>query len=110
MTELGFEVGDASDGADAIRLAEVLEPDVILVDFTNPEAGGLGTIRQIKKRFPDIPVVMLVTSDLGLLGHQTLHAGVSGYVRRECSPEEIANKVRQLRSAARYFQRQRPLE
>jgi len=54
-------VGEAETGADAIRLAEHFQPDVILMDIYMPQGDGLRAAREIRERFPKIAVVMLTS-------------------------------------------------
>lgn len=97
MTDQGFDiVGEARDGDEAIRLAEELEPEVILMDVTMPEVDGVEATRQIKQLFPDIRVVMLTMhADQEVLA-QAMRVGASGYLVKDCSTEEIANAIRDV--------------
>ncbi len=95
MTDQGFDiVGEARDGDEAIRLAEELEPDVILMDVTMPEVDGIEATRQIKIDMPDVKIVMLTMhADQEVLA-AAIRAGASGYLVKDCSTDEIANAVR----------------
>ena len=95
MTDQGFDiVGEARDGDEAIRLAEELEPDVILMDVTMPEVDGVEATRQIKIDLPQIKIVMLTMhADQEVLA-AAIRAGASGYLVKDCSTDEIANAVR----------------
>lgn len=97
MTDQGFDVvGEARDGDEAIRLAEDLQPEVILMDVTMPEVDGVEATRQIKQLFPDIRVVMLTMhADQEVLA-QAMRVGASGYLVKDCSTEEIANAIRDV--------------
>jgi DNA-binding NarL/FixJ family response regulator len=94
MTDQGFEVvGEARDGDEAIRLAEELMPDVILMDVTMPEVDGVEATRQIKKGFPEIAIVMLTMhADQEVLA-AAIRAGASGYLVKDCSTAEIATAI-----------------
>lgn len=95
MAEQGFDmVGEARDGAEAVELARVLQPDVVLMDVTMPEMDGVEATRRIRSAFPNIHVVMLTMhADQDVLA-SAIRAGASGYLVKDCSTEEIAEAVR----------------
>ena len=95
MADQGFDVvGEAGDGDEAVRMAEQLRPDVILMDVTMPEIDGVEATRQIRAVLPDIRVVMLTMhADQEVLA-EAIRAGASGYLVKDCSTEEIATAVR----------------
>ena len=95
MTEQGFDVvGEAGDGDEAVRLADRLRPDVVLMDVTMPEIDGVEATRQIKSTMPAIKIVMLTMhADQEVLA-EAIRAGASGYLVKDCSTEEIASAVR----------------
>jgi len=95
MVDQGFDVvGEARDGDEAVRLAEELRPEVILMDVTMPEMDGVEATRQIKGSLPEIKIVMLTMhADQEVLA-AAIRAGASGYLVKDCSTEEIASAVR----------------
>jgi two-component system, NarL family, response regulator DegU len=99
MSDQGFDViGEARDGDEAIRLAEELQPEVILMDVTMPEVDGVEATRQIRLHYPDIRIVMLTMhADQEVLA-AAIRAGASGYLVKDCSTEEIASAVRMAAS------------
>ncbi len=99
MTDQGFDVvGEARDGEEAVRLAEELHPEVILMDVTMPEMDGVEACRQIRAALPEIRVVMLTMhADQEVLA-AAIRAGASGYLVKDCSTEEIAQAVRMTHS------------
>lgn len=99
MSEQGFDViGEASDGEDAVHLAEELQPDVILMDVTMPEMDGVEATRHIKEAFPEITIVMLTMHADQEVLTAAIRAGASGYLVKDCSTEEIASAVRMAAS------------
>jgi DNA-binding NarL/FixJ family response regulator len=99
MADQGFDVvGEARDGEEAVRLAEDLQPDVILMDVTMPEMDGVEATRQIKQDMPEVRIVMLTMhADQEVLA-SAIRAGASGYLVKDCSTEEIASAVRMAAS------------
>jgi two-component system, NarL family, response regulator DegU len=95
MTEHGFDVvGEASDGAEAVDMAQELTPDVILMDVTMPELDGVEATRLVKAANPAIRVIMLTMhADQEVLA-AAIRSGASGYLVKDCSTEEIADAIR----------------
>ncbi|MFG3711722.1 response regulator [Micromonospora sp. NPDC047730] len=91
----GFEVvGEAGDGHEAVRLAERLRPDVILMDLRMPRMDGIEATRRILDRQPSARVVVLTTfaDDVNVYG--VLGAGAIGYLVKDGAPEELVDAVR----------------
>ncbi|MEZ5322878.1 MAG: response regulator transcription factor [Microthrixaceae bacterium] len=97
MTEAGFEVvGEASDGNEAVRLAERLVPDVILMDVSMPNCDGVEACRQVRSGSPGAPRVLMLTmhADADVVT-SAIRAGATGYLVKDCSTGEIATAIRQ---------------
>jgi DNA-binding NarL/FixJ family response regulator len=94
MTEHGLDVvGEASDGEEAVLLAEELKPDIVLMDVTMPILDGVEACRQVRESSPETRVVMLTMhADQEVLA-AAVRAGASGYLVKDCSTEEIVNAV-----------------
>jgi two-component system response regulator DegU len=95
LSDEGFDVvGEASDGDEAVRLADSVRPDVILMDVTMPDVDGVEATRRIHQQHPEIRIVMLTMhADQSVIA-EALRAGASGYLVKDCSTDEIADAVR----------------
>ncbi len=94
-----FEVlGEASDGAEAIQLALVLKPDVILMDLRMPGMDGLTAITELGKRGSPARVLVLTTYDTDSHVLPAIEAGATGYLLKDAPRAEL---LRAVRAAAR---------
>jgi two-component system, NarL family, response regulator LiaR len=91
----GIEVvGEAEDGHAAVREAERLKPDVILMDLVMPKLDGAGAMRALRQRLPEARVIVLTSfaDDEKLL--PAIQAGAAGYLLKNVQPKELARAVR----------------
>ncbi|MBN1304113.1 MAG: response regulator transcription factor [Anaerolineales bacterium] len=94
-TEDGFElVGEASDGAEAVRLAGELHPDVILMDLRMPGVDGLTAIQQLADKQPEAAVVILTTFNEDELMVRGLRAGARGFLLKDTDRETLFDSIR----------------
>ncbi|WP_422768710.1 response regulator [Plantactinospora sp. WMMC1484] len=92
--EDGIEVvGEAADGAEAIRLARRLRPDVVLMDIRMPGLDGLAATGEIATD-PVVRVIILTTFDLDDYVYGALRAGASGFLVKDTEPAELIHGVR----------------
>ena len=95
MEEAGFVVaGEAGDGEEAVRLAETLRPDVVLMDVSMPVLDGIEATRLVHQRVPEARVVMLTMHGESDVMARAVAAGAVGYLVKDCSIEEVASAVR----------------
>jgi NarL family two-component system response regulator YdfI len=98
-TEPDLELaGEVGDGAEAVRLAEELRPDVILMDLRMPGMDGMTAIGKIRAGRPEIAIVILTTYNEDDLMRRGLRAGARGYLLKDTDKDTL---LRTIRAAAR---------
>lgn len=87
-------IGEAADGAEALRLVGTLQPDVVLMDLIMPVMDGITATRAIREQFPDTEVVALtsVLEDASVVG--AVRAGAIGYLLKTTDAEELRRSIR----------------
>jgi two-component system, NarL family, response regulator NreC len=87
-------VGEAEDGAQALHLARQLRPDLILMDISMPNLGGIEALKQLGEVLPDTKVLMLTVHEDESLLRKAIQAGASGYVIKRAAESELINAIR----------------
>lgn len=82
-------VGEAETGQEVVRLAEILKPDVILMDIYMPGGDGLQALRIIRERCPDISVIMLTSSESDEHLFEAVQLGAAGYILKSLDADEL---------------------
>ena len=93
-----FEVlGEASDGAEAVRLTAELEPDVVLMDMSMSELDGTAATRSIKDSNPRVGVLMLTMHGSQTARQRAFEAGVDGFLEKGITMDELADSIRRVK-------------
>jgi len=87
-------VGEASDGAEAVRLVEEQQPQVVLMDLRMPGMDGIEAIRQIRERWPYMAVIILTTYNEDDLMIRGLQAGARGFLLKDIDLEVLLQAIR----------------
>ncbi|MDR7269940.1 DNA-binding NarL/FixJ family response regulator [Pelomonas saccharophila] len=95
--------GEGSSGHDALEMARGGEVDVLLLDISMPDQSGVDALAAIKARFPELPVLILSGFPEAHYATTLLRQGASGYLNKECDPDEIANAIRLVARGRRYI-------
>lgn len=87
-------VGEAENGEDAVRLAQALKPDVVLMDLQMPVLDGVGAIKRIRAEIPTIHIIVLTTFDDDDYIYQGISAGARGYLLKDAPPDQLIEAIR----------------
>jgi two-component system response regulator NreC len=86
-------VGEAENGREAVQKAPELNPDIVLMDIGMPVMNGMEATKQIKKRMPEVKVLVLTMHDNEEYLFQVLQAGASGYVLKKAADSDLVNAI-----------------
>ncbi len=96
-------VAEAANGRDAIDIVRQGEVDVILLDISMPDFSGVDALAAIKARAPDLPVLILSSFPEEHYATTLLRQGASGYLSKDCDPEEIIKAIRTVVRGRKYI-------
>ncbi len=92
-------VGEAADGHEVIDVVEAVDPDVVLMDIRMPNRDGLAATRDLTKRHPSRPrIVVLTTFELDEYVYEALQAGAAGFLLKRVAPTELLDAIRLVAS------------
>ncbi|MEW6291362.1 MAG: response regulator [Thermodesulfobacteriota bacterium] len=98
-------VAEAANGIDALKMAEVHQPDVIIMDIAIPGLGGIEATSEILRCWPQIRVVILSVHSTCEHVYHALAAGARGYVLKESIGTELVDAIRAALCNKRYLSR-----
>ena len=104
MIDEGFDVvGEAENGEEAVRLAEELRPDVILMDVSMPEMDGMRAIAELRARHPKLKILAISMYDTPDFVQGALRNGANGYVMKDATPTELGFAVESVLAGESYL-------
>lgn len=95
-------VGEAKNGNEALELARKLDWDVAILDYSMPGRSGLELLNEIKREFPQRPVLVLSMHPEELHARRVLKAGGAGYMNKESAGEELTAALRKVMRGGKY--------
>src|ERR1700682_4188099 len=90
-------VGQARNGVEAVELAQLLQPDVILMDLHMPLKGGVAATREIARALPSTQILVLTTLNDDETVFEAVRAGAQAYLLKDASEDELLETIRALR-------------
>lgn len=96
-------IGEAGDGREAVRLAEKLKPDVMIIDLGMPELNGLDAIRHIRREHPEVELLVFSMHDSEDLIREVFSAGARGYVLKSDAALYLNEAVKSLSRHKPFF-------
>jgi DNA-binding NarL/FixJ family response regulator len=90
-------VGQALNGIEAVELAQLLHPDVILMDLHMPVKGGVAATREITRDLPNTQILVLTTLDDDETVFEAVRAGAQAYLLKDAAEDELLETIRALR-------------
>ena len=94
LTELGFQINEASRGEEALQLLQAGNIDVVLLDINMPGIGGIETLRRIRASAPRLPVLMLTVREGEEQKVEALELGADDYITKPFSVRELIARIR----------------
>nr|NLD40264.1 response regulator transcription factor [Actinomycetales bacterium] len=87
-------IGEAADGATAVKMVGALHPDVVLMDVRMPGMNGIEATYEIVRDHPETRVLILTTFDLDEYAFAGLRAGASGFLLKDTKPADLISAIR----------------
>jgi DNA-binding NarL/FixJ family response regulator len=89
-------VGEASDGLEAVKRAEELHPNVVVMDCALPQINGIEASRRILAKFPETAILMLSMHSEDTLVRQAMEAGARGYILKNAMDLDLVNAIKKV--------------
>lgn len=86
-------VGEAGDGAEAYRLFQALQPDVVIIDLSMPGKGGIETIRHIRLSDPHVRILVFTMHLNAGFAVKAMEAGANGYITKSSAPDILVRAI-----------------
>ncbi|TAM86805.1 MAG: response regulator transcription factor [Candidimonas sp.] len=95
--------GEASNGAEALKLLASRPWDLLVLDMSMPGRDGVDLIRQIKRNHPELPILVLTMHGELQYAERAIKAGAAGYLTKDGAAEELVEAVRKVAGGGRYL-------
>lgn len=89
-------VGEAAGAAEVFKLVETTNPDLVIIDLSLEDGSGLSLVKEIKARFSHVKMLVYSMHDEALFAERALHAGASGYIRKQEPTDVVIQAIRHV--------------
>lgn len=96
-------IAEADNGKDALKITLELKPDLLLTDLSMPKTNGTECIKQLKKRLPEVKILVLTMHSTEEHVHAALEAGADGYILKDDSDDELINAIQNIIDGKMYL-------
>ncbi len=93
---------EAKTGAEVLDLLRTTRCDIIVMDISMPGRGGLDVLKEIRARYPKLPVLVLSMHPEDQYALRALRAGAAGYITKDSAPEELISAIRKVLTGKKY--------
>ncbi|BBE16827.1 DNA-binding response regulator, LuxR family [Aquipluma nitroreducens] len=94
---------EANNGREALRILGLLSIDVLLMDIDMPVMNGIEALKEIRKQFRDVKVIILSMHNEAGMIKSLIDLGANGYLLKSCSQDELIGAIRKVASGQSYF-------
>jgi two-component system, NarL family, invasion response regulator UvrY len=101
--EPDIEVSETASPHEALKLVRERTWDLVVLDLDLPGKSGLDLLKEIKREFQDLPVLILSVHPQEQFAVRTLRAGASGFMSKDAAPEELVEAIRKILSGGKYI-------
>ncbi|MFY9153807.1 MAG: response regulator transcription factor [Prolixibacteraceae bacterium] len=95
--------GEANNGREALRLIQMFDVDVVLMDIDMPVMNGIDTLKEISKNHPGTKVIILSMHQEAGMIKSLINIGANGYLLKSCSQDELIEAIQKVASGQSYF-------
>jgi two-component system invasion response regulator UvrY len=95
-------VGEAQNAQQVLDLARVQDWDVVVLDISMPGRGGLEVLKELKREYPKLPVLILSMHPEDQYAVRALKAGAAGYLTKESAPEDLLTAIRKALQGGKF--------
>lgn len=95
--------GEAGNGNELLALVRKTAVDVVVLDINMPGRNGLETLKDLKRDYPSLPVIILSMHPEEQYAVRVLKAGAAGYMNKEAAPDELVKAIKQVYKGGKYI-------